>query len=99
MLELPDDATVAARLPAAATVINLVLTLRSVALNGIALTDDDVANHAQYLAGVLDILRPASPRFLGDFLFDRAPTRAPMLERPGRTARAEPDTHSQIGER
>jgi RNA polymerase sigma-70 factor (ECF subfamily) len=62
-LELPDDATVDARLPAVATVVYLAFTLGHTAADGKALTDDDLADRAQYLAGVLHALRPASATF------------------------------------
>lgn len=59
-LDLPDDATVDARLPAAARVVHLAFTLGHTAGSGADLTDDDLADRAQYLAGVLHALRPAS---------------------------------------
>lgn len=43
--------------------VHLAFTLGHTATDGIELTDDDLADHAQYLAGVLHTLRPASPTF------------------------------------
>ncbi len=63
MLDLPDDATVDLRLPAVATVVHLAFTLGHTAADGRALRDDDLADRAQYLAGVLHALRPASASF------------------------------------
>ncbi len=60
MLELPDDATVDIRLPAVAKVVHLAFTLGHTAGDGVALTDEDLADRAQYLAGVLHALRPAA---------------------------------------
>ena len=62
-LELPDDATVDARLPAVSTVVHLAFTLGHTATDGIHLTDEDLADRAQYLAGVLHALRPSTPAF------------------------------------
>lgn len=62
-LELPDDVTVDVRLPAVATVVHLAFTLGHTAGDGIDLTDEDLADRAQYLAGVLHALRPASATF------------------------------------
>lgn len=62
-LDLPDDATVDARLPAVARVVHLAFTLGHTAADGIALTDEDLGDRAQYLAGVLQVLRPASATF------------------------------------
>ena len=62
-LDLPDDATVDARLPAVARVVHLAFTLGHTAGDGTALTDEDLADRAQYLAGVLHALRPASATF------------------------------------
>ena len=64
-LDLPDDATVDARLPAVAEVVHLAFTLGHTAGSGDDLADDDLADRAQYLAGVLHALRPASPTFTG----------------------------------
>ncbi len=63
MLDLPDDATVDARLPAVARVVYLAFTLGHTATQGAELMDDDLADHAQYLAAVLRALRPASASF------------------------------------
>ena len=63
MLDLPDDATVDRRLPAVATVVHLAFTLGHTAADGERLRDEDLADRAQYLAGVLHALRPASPTF------------------------------------
>jgi RNA polymerase sigma-70 factor (ECF subfamily) len=60
MLDLPDEATVDARLPAAAKVVHLAFTLGHTCGSGLDLTDDDLADRAQYLAGVLHALRPAT---------------------------------------
>ena len=60
MLDLPDDATVDARLPAVATVVHLAFTLGHTAADGEQLTDEDLSDRAQYLAGVLHALRPHS---------------------------------------
>lgn len=62
-LDLPDDATVDARLTAVATVVHLAFTLGHTAGDGVELTDDDLGDRAQYLAGVLHALRPASATF------------------------------------
>lgn len=64
-LDLPDDATVDARLPAVAQVVHLAFTLGHTAGSGDALADDDLADRAQYLAGVLHAFRPASATFTG----------------------------------
>jgi RNA polymerase sigma-70 factor (ECF subfamily) len=63
MLDLPDDATVDVRLPAVAQVVYLAFTVGHTAADGIDLRDDELADRAQYLAGVLHALRPASPSF------------------------------------
>lgn len=63
LLELPDDATVDVRLPVVARVVHLAFTLGHTAADGEDLTDDDLADRAQYLAGVLHALRPASASF------------------------------------
>ncbi len=63
MLDLPDDATVDLRLPAVATVVYLAFTLGHTAGDGSELRDEDLADRAQYLAGVLHALRPASHSF------------------------------------
>jgi RNA polymerase sigma-70 factor, ECF subfamily len=64
-LDLPDDATVDARLPAVAQVVLLAFTLGHTAGDGPALTDEDLADRAQYLASVLHALRPANPSIAG----------------------------------
>ena len=46
-LDLPDDATVDARLPAVATVVYLAATLGHTAGTGEALADDDLLDRAQ----------------------------------------------------
>ncbi len=60
-LELPDDRTVDERLPAVAVVVHLAFTLGHTAAAGADLTDDALADRAQYLATVLHRLRPADP--------------------------------------
>jgi RNA polymerase sigma-70 factor (ECF subfamily) len=65
MLDLPDDETVDARLPAVAKVVHLAFTLGHTRAEGPDLTDEDLADRAQYLAGVLHALRPRSPSFTG----------------------------------
>lgn len=62
-LDLPDDRTVDARLPAVARVVQLAFTLGHTAGDGVELTDEDLGDRAQYLAGVLHALRPASATF------------------------------------
>ena len=52
-LDLPDDATVDARLPAVRRVVYLAFTLGHTAAAGADLTDDDLADRAQYLARAL----------------------------------------------
>ncbi|GGM14206.1 RNA polymerase sigma factor [Nakamurella endophytica] len=64
-LDLPDDATVDARLPAVARVVHLAFTVGHTATAGPALVDDVLADHAQYLASVLHRLRPRVPAFAG----------------------------------
>ncbi len=64
-LDLPDDATVDARLPAVRTVVYLAFTLGHTAGSGAGLIDDDLADRAQYLATALRVLRPADPEFTG----------------------------------
>lgn len=64
-LDLPDDATVDARLPAVRTTVYLAFTLGHTAGAGPDLRDDDLADRAQYLAGVLRALRPDDPEFAG----------------------------------
>jgi len=64
-LDLPDDATVDARLPAVRRVVYLAFTLGHTAGTGAELTDDDLADRAQYLATALRVLRPADPEFTG----------------------------------
>jgi RNA polymerase sigma-70 factor (ECF subfamily) len=64
-LDLPDDATVDARLPAVRRVVYLAFTLGHTAGAGAALVDDDLADRAQYLARTLSVLRPADPEFRG----------------------------------
>src|SRR6476659_8666013 len=64
-LDLPDDATVDARLPAVRRVGYLAVRLGHTAGAGAGLTDDDLADRAQYLATALRVLRPADPEFTG----------------------------------
>ena len=64
-LDLPDDATVDARLPAVATVVYLAGTLGHTAGSGERLADDELADRARYLARVLHRLRPAEAEFTG----------------------------------
>ncbi len=64
-LDLPDDATVDARLPAVRKVVYLAFTLGHTAGAGTDLVDDDLADRAQYLARTLSVLRPADPEFRG----------------------------------
>ncbi len=62
-LDLPDDETVNARLPAVRRVVYLAFTLGHTAGSGPELRDEDLCDHAQYLAGVLRALRPDDPEF------------------------------------
>ena len=74
-LDLPDDATVDLRLPTVTTVVHLAFTLGHTAGHGIDLSDEDLADRAQYLARVLHTIRPASPdlaALLALILFTRA---------------------------
>jgi RNA polymerase sigma-70 factor (ECF subfamily) len=64
-LDLPDDATVDARLPAVRRAVHLTFTLGHTAAGGTDLVDDELADRAQYLAGVLRALRPDDPEFTG----------------------------------
>jgi len=64
-LDLPDDATVDARLPSVRRVVHLAFTLGHTAAAGSALTDEDLADRAQYLARALHVLRPADGEFAG----------------------------------
>jgi RNA polymerase sigma-70 factor (ECF subfamily) len=64
-LDLPDDATVDARLPSVREVVYLAFTLGHTAAAGAELTDEDLADRAQYLALALSLLRPADPEFRG----------------------------------
>jgi RNA polymerase sigma-70 factor (ECF subfamily) len=64
-LDLPDDATVDARLPTVLRVVYLAFTLGHTAGAGTDLIDDDLADRAQYLATALRVLRPADPEFTG----------------------------------
>ncbi len=63
VLDLPDDATVDARLPAVRRVVHLSFTLGHTAANGAELTDDDLADRAQYLATALHTMRSADAEF------------------------------------
>lgn len=62
-LDLPDDATVDARLPTVRRVVYLAFTLGHTAGSGTDLVDDDLADRAQYLAAALSRLRPRDPEF------------------------------------
>ncbi|HYN73166.1 MAG TPA: DUF6596 domain-containing protein, partial [Nakamurella sp.] len=62
-LDLPDDATVDARLPSVRRVVYLAFTLGHTAAAGAALTDEDLADRAQYLARALHVLRPDDAEF------------------------------------
>ena len=62
-LDLPDDATVDARLPSVRRVVNLAFTLGHTAAAGAELTDEDLADRAQYLARALHVLRPDDAEF------------------------------------
>ena len=64
-LDLPDDATVDARLPAVRRVVYLAFTLGHTAASGPSLIDDDLADRAQYLARALSVLRPGDQEFAG----------------------------------
>lgn len=64
-LDLPDDATVDARLPVVARVVHLAFTLGHTATGGAAISDEDLADRAQYLALVLHRLRPRVAAFTG----------------------------------
>ena len=64
-LDLPDDVTVDARLPAVGHVVYLAFTLGHTAASGAELTDDDLADRAQYLARALHRIRPADAEFRG----------------------------------
>ena len=64
-LDLPDDETVDARLPAVREVVYLAFTLGHTAAAGSNLTDEELADRAQYLALALSLLRPADPEFRG----------------------------------
>ncbi len=62
-LDLPDDATVDARLPSVRRVVYLAFTLGHTAATGSELTDEDLADRAQYLARALHVLRPDDAEF------------------------------------
>ena len=62
-LDLPDDQTVDLRLPMVARVVHLTFTLAHAAPDGPSLTDEDLADRAQYLAGMLAVIRPREPEF------------------------------------
>lgn len=64
-LDLPDDATVDARLPVVRRVVHLAFTLGHTAGAGAALTDEPLADRAQYLARALHRLRPQDREFAG----------------------------------
>ena len=64
-LDLPDDATVDERLPSVRQVVYLAFTLGHTAGSGDELSDEDLADRAQYLARSLHALRPADPEFTG----------------------------------
>jgi RNA polymerase sigma-70 factor (ECF subfamily) len=64
-LDLPDDATVDARLPTVRRVVYLAFTLGHTAGSGTELVNDDLADRAQYLATALRVLRPDDAEFTG----------------------------------
>jgi RNA polymerase sigma-70 factor (ECF subfamily) len=64
-LELPDDATVDARLPVVCRIVQLAYTLGHTAVEGEDLTDDDLAGRALYLARTLHRQRPTDPEITG----------------------------------
>lgn len=64
-LDLPDDATVDARLPVVAQVIHLAFTLGHTMTDGAGLTDEQLQDHAQYLAQVLHAVRPGNAELTG----------------------------------
>lgn len=61
--ELPDDATVDARLPQVASVIQVAFSLGHTRRDGTDLVDDELADRARYLAETLHRLRPRRPEF------------------------------------
>jgi len=64
-LDLPDDATVDARLPLVCRVVQLAYTLGHTAAEGTDLTDEDLAGRAVYLARTLHRQRPTDPEITG----------------------------------
>ena len=61
--ELPDEATVDARLPQVASVIHLAFGLGHTRREGMDLVDNELSDHARYLAETLHRLRPPRPEF------------------------------------
>ncbi len=64
-LDLPDDATVDARLPLVCRVVQLAYTLGHTAAEGTGLTDEDLAGRAVHLARTLHRQRPTDPEITG----------------------------------
>lgn len=64
-LDLPDDATVDARLPTVCRVVHLAYTLGHTAAAGPELTDEDLAGRAVHLARTLHRQRPTDPEITG----------------------------------
>jgi RNA polymerase sigma-70 factor (ECF subfamily) len=64
-LDLPDDAAVDARLPTVCQAVYLAFTLGHTSAAGDALLDEDLADHAQYLAGAMHRIRPADGELAG----------------------------------
>jgi len=64
-LDLPDDATVDARLPLVSRIVQLAYTLGHTAAEGTDLTDEDLAGRAVYLARTLHRQRPTDPEITG----------------------------------
>ena len=62
-LDLPDDETVDARLPVVCRVVHLAFSVGHTRTDGTELTDEDLADRAQYLAAVLRALRPRNSEF------------------------------------
>jgi RNA polymerase sigma-70 factor (ECF subfamily) len=64
-LDLPDDATVDARLPLVCRIVQLAYTLGHTAADGADLTDEDLAGRAVHLARTLHRQRPTDPEITG----------------------------------
>lgn len=64
-LDLPDDETVDARLPAVCRVLHLAYTLGHTAADGPNLIDEDLAGRAVHLARTLHAQRPKDPEITG----------------------------------